>query len=141
MLGAALLFFGLQVLAPIVGTLLAYAHCYHQRLQGVSGQKLEGVLATWGFLASACLSVLFFWFWPEGTHSWTNMPVLSWIARMTLADPPQSDSGYPLAKMVVSLSLGLLCGLAARIHAFGLTRRLVREVPRFYRNEDAVGKR
>ncbi|MBX3169073.1 MAG: hypothetical protein KF760_16820 [Candidatus Eremiobacteraeota bacterium] len=141
MLGAAALFFGLQLLAPIVGTLLAYGHCYHQRLQGVSGQYLEGTLARWGFLTSAGLSVLFFWFWPEGTNNWTQMPGLSWIARLTLIDPPQSDSSYPLVKMLVSLSIGLLAGLAARIHAFGLTRRLVREVPRFYRNEDAVGKR
>lgn len=140
-MGAAILFFGLQILAPIVGTLLAYAHCYKQRLQGVSGQQLEGTLAGWGFLASAGLSVLFFWCWPEGANSWSQMPVLSWICKMTLIEPPQSDSSYPLAKLLVSLGLGFVAGLAARIHAFGLTRRLVREVPRFYRNEDAVGKR
>ena len=137
-MGAAILFFGLQFLAPILGSLLAYGHCYQQRLQGVSGQRLEGTLALWGSLASACLSVLFFWFWPEGASNWTQMPVFSWICKMTLLDPPQRDSGYPLAKMLVSLGLGCLAGLAARIHAFGLTRRLVREVPCFYRNEDAA---
>lgn len=141
MLGARILFFGLQILAPIVGTLLAYAHCYHQRLQGVSGQHLEGMLARWGFLASAGLSVLFFWCWPEGASAWSTMPGLSWVCQMTLLDPPQSDSSYPLVKLLASLSLGTICGLFARIHAHGLTRRLVREVPRYFRSEDVVGKR
>ena len=140
-LGAAILFFGLQVLAPIVGTLLAYGHCYQRRLQGTSGQQLEGLLARWGFLSSAGLSVLFFWCWPEGSISWSTMPGLSWICKQTLIDPPQIDSSYPLAKVLVSLGLGLLSGLVARIHAFGLTRRLVREVPRYYRSEDVASKR
>ena len=141
MLGATILFFGLQILAPILGTLLAYGHCYQQRLQGISGQQLEGTLARWGFLASAGLSILFFWCWPEGSYTWSKMPGLSQICRLTLVDPPQLDSGYPLAKLVISLVLGSFCGLLARIHAFGLTRRLVREVPRYYRNEDVIGKR
>lgn len=141
MLGAAILFFGLQVLAPIVGTLLAYGHCYQRRLQGASGQKLEGMLIQWGFVTSAGLSILFFWFWPEGTNSWAQMPVLSWICKLTLISPPERDSSYPLVKALVSLSLGLLCGLMSRINAFALTRRLVREVPRYYRSEDSVGKR
>lgn len=141
MLGAAISFFGLQVLAPVVGTLLAYGHCYQQRLQGVSGQKLEGMLIKWGFLTSASLSICFFWFWPEGTNNWSTMPIFSWICKMTLVTPPQMDSSYPLVKALASLGLGFLCGLVARINAFALTRRLVREVPRFYRSEDSVGKR
>lgn len=140
-MGAAILFFGLQVLAPVVGTLLAYGHCYQQRLKGISGQKLEGMLIQWGFLASACLSILFFWCWPEGSLSWSNMPGFAWICKMTLIEPPQLDTSYPLAKAGVSLGLGFFCGLLARMNSFALTRRLVREVPRYYRAEEPVGKR
>ena len=141
MLGPTILFFGLQALAPVVGSLLAYAHCYHQRLQGVSGQQLEGTLASLGFLTSAALSLLFFWCWPEGSTSWSNMAGLSWICKMTLVSPPQSDSSYSLAKLLISGAFALLGGLLSRINAFPLTRRLVREVPRYYRSNDPVGKR
>lgn len=141
MLGATVLFFGLQALAPVLGSLLAYGHCYQQRLQGVSGQQLEGTLAKLGFLASAALSLLFFWCWPEGSNSWSKMAGLSWICKMTLISPPQSDSSYPLAKLLISGSFALLGGLLSRINAFALTRRLVREVPRYYRGNDPVGKR
>ncbi|MBS2035536.1 hypothetical protein JST97_11145 [bacterium] len=141
MTGATVFFLIVLAMAPVLGMLLAYAHCYHQRLQGVSGQKLEGLLIQWGFLTSFALGVLIFWFWPEGAASWTQMPMFKWFCKATLIDPPQADANYQATKAMVSLVVGGLCGLIARLNAFRLTRRLVREVPRYYRAEDSVGKR
>lgn len=141
MLGATAFFLVIQALAPILGSLLAYGHCYQQRLQGVSGQKLEGILVQWGFVTSFALSVVFFWCWPEGDSSWSKMPMFAPILKLLLNSPPEQDGGYQGTKLLFSLVLGGLCGLLARINAFGLNRRLVREVPRYYRAEDVVGKR
>lgn len=141
MTGVTVFFLVIQTLAPVLGMLLAYAHCYQQRLQGVSGQKLESLLIQWGFVTSFALSLVFFWFWPEGAASWSKMPMFNWICKLTLVDPPEADSNYQLTKAVLSLVLGGLCGLLARLNAFRLTRRLVREVPRYYRADDPVGKR
>ena len=140
-MAGALLFFGLQILAPIIGTLLGYGYCYRQRLQGVSGQKLEAILIQWSFLIAAGLSFLFFWLWPEGSQGWYEMPGFAWICGKILISPPQSDSSYVLVKLFVAVLLAFFCGLLARMHSFSLTRRLVREVSRFYRPEESVGKR
>jgi hypothetical protein len=139
--GATAFFLVVQALAPILGSLLAYGHCYQQRLQGVSGQKLESFLVQWGFITSFALSVVFFWCWPEGDSSWSKMPMFTPILKLVLTSPPELDGSYQGTKLVASLILGSLSGLLARVNAFGLTRRLVREVPRYYRAEDVVGKR
>lgn len=141
MLGAAALFFGLQVLAPILGSLLAYTRCHYQRLQGVSGHQLEGQLGGLGFVASAAFSLAFFYAWPEGATSCSRLPGLRWIFSLTLLDPAQSDPTYPLVKMMVAGAFALTAGLIAKINAFSLTRRLVRDVPRYYRAKEPVGKR
>ncbi|MFN8613426.1 MAG: hypothetical protein U0931_38160 [Vulcanimicrobiota bacterium] len=141
MTGATAFFLLVQGMAPVLGLLLAYAHCYHQRLKGVAGQKLESMLIQWGFLTAFALSVVLFWCWPEGSASWSKMPIFTWFCKLALIDPPESDSNYQATKALVSLVVGGLCGLIARLNSFALTRRLVREVPRYYRAEEVVGKR
>lgn len=135
-----ILFLALQILASIVGVMLAYSHCYFQRLQGVSGQKLEGMLVQWGFICSFILSILFFWSWPEGASSWSKMPMFKWICQASLINPPESDPGFMSMKAVISLIVGFFFALLARLNAFSLTRRLVRKIPRYYRPEPPVGK-
>ena len=139
--GPTLLFFVLQVLAPILGMLLAYGHAYHRRVQGVSGHDLEKDLARIGFLASAGFSFAFFWGWPEGAHAWSTMPGLEFFCKTSLGESPQTDPDYSSFKLVCSGVFAGCAGILARVNAFRLNRQLVRQVPRYFRADDPVGKR
>lgn len=139
--GPTALFFGMQLLAPILGMLAAYSHAYQRRVQGVSGHDLEADLSRIGFLVSAGLSFFFFWGWPEGTNAWYKMPGFSLLAQVALSSNPIHDPNYLVLKLMCALMMAALAGLLARINAFALNRTLVRQVPRYFRAPDPVGKR
>lgn len=135
------LFFGLQLACPLLGMLAAYAHAYQRRVQGVSGHDLEADLARLGFLVTAGLSFFFFWGWPEGSRPWYRMPGFSFLAQVSLSPNPQNDPNYLILKLLCAAATAALMGLLARINAFALNRTLVRQVPRYFRDPKAVGKR
>ena len=139
--GPTALFLGLQVASPLLGALFAYARAYHRRVQGVSGHELEADLSRLGFLLSAGLSLAFFWGWPEGSHSWSRMPGLESICHLALGESPQDDPNYLVLKLMLSGLFATTAGFVAKLCAFSLNRKLVKQVPRYFRAEDPVGKR
>jgi small-conductance mechanosensitive channel len=139
--GPTAFFFLLQGLAPVLGMFFAYGHAYQRRVQGVSGHDLEKDLARIGFLVGAGFSFAFFWGWPEGSRSWSTMPGLSFFCVTTLGENPQQDPDYVALKLLCSAVFAAVAGVLARLNAFKLNRILVRQVPRYFRSSDPVGKR
>ncbi len=134
------LFWLLQALAPLLAMAVAYSFAYRKRLQGVSGNELENDLNRMGFWLAGLTSFVFFWAWPEGSQSWSRMPGFESLCAALLGDSPQQDPDYSAVKAMVSLVVAFLAGLLARFSAFRLNRVLVRQVPRYFRPDNLVGK-
>lgn len=123
-------FYGLQLASPALAMMLAYFRGYQQRLQGHSGRDIESQMSRLGMLLAAGFSLAFFWMWPSGSHSWTALPGLKWLAALLLGRLDPSDPNYDLAKGMCSAVLAGACALGARLSTFSLNRRLMRQLPR-----------
>ena len=69
------------------------------------------------------------------------MPGLSFFCVTTLGENPQQDPDYVPFKLLFSAIFAAMAGMLARLNAFKLNRILVRQVPRYFRSTDPVGKR
>lgn len=134
------LFLGLLGLCPVLGMFVAYCQAYGQRMKGLSGHKLEAILARTGFLVTFVLAFGCFWGWPENEVAWFTLPGMELISDQFLTEDPLSHPDYTTFKLL--LAVGIAAGLAvtARLSAFHLNRRLVKQVPRFMRPEDVIKK-
>ncbi len=135
-----LLFLGLLGLCPLLGMFVAYFQAYGQRMKGAAGHKLEAILARTGSLLTFVLAFGCCWGWPEGEVAWFTLPGVEWLSDKLLTEDPLSSSDYNLVKLMFSLIVAACLALTARLSAFHLNRRLVRQVPRYIRPEDIIKK-
>lgn len=135
-----LLFLGLLGLCPFLGMFVAYFQAYGQRMKGISGHKLEAILARTGSLITFVLAVVCFWNWPESDAAWFTLPGVEWVVDKTLTEDPLSHPEYGPFKLIVTLFVAGCLAVVARLSAFPLNRRLVRQVPRFMRPQDVIIK-
>ena len=140
-MGGALLFYGVQVLCPVLGCFLAYLIAYYRRLKGASGRELEAGLGLHGASLAAGLSFFFFWGWPSSARPFYDQPGLSGLMHLLLSNPPSNDPNLMPIKLFTGLVFAGTSGILARLAAGPLNRRLVRSVPRFFAGFQAFRRR
>lgn len=127
----ATIFYGLQLLGPLLGCFFAYLHAYQRRLKGEPGRELEVAIARQSAALAAIFSLFFFWGWPAGAGHFHALPGLHEILSLVVGGNPGTHPDLPLMKAIVSGFFAAFTAFVARVFAGPLNRHLVRSVPRF----------
>lgn len=134
MSSGALVFFAVLGLCPLSALFLAYLYGYRKRLHGAPGNTLEGEMARIAALLSGLFGFLVFLLWPNSPHPWYHMPGFAQLVGSLMSNPENDPNVEPL-KAVVALVLGSVLALLPRLFVSAMNRKLVRDVPRYWRPE------
>lgn len=132
-LSSALLFYGLQLLCPLLGLLAAYGLAHHRRLAGASGRVLESRMRREAPACSFLLSVALFWSWPEAATPFRRLPGGSWLFNSLVGGGGAAGDRLLWFHLLTSAGLALTGALLARLCAPLVIRKLVRGLPRLRR--------
>ena len=136
----ALVFFVVLGLCPLAALFFAYLYGYRKRLYGAPGNKLEGEMASVASLTSGLSLVVAFMMWPPSPHPWYQMPGFSWLVGSLMSNPESDPNAEPLRAML-ALVLGIGVALLTRLPVPAMNRKLVRDLPRYWRPEPKTKRR
>lgn len=140
MISGPLVFFGLLGLCPLSALVVTYGYAYRKRLHGAPGNKLEDEMVTLAGALTGLFTLVAFLTWPVAPHPWYQMPGFSLLVGSLMSNP-ESDPNVESLRAVVGLVFSGFLALLVRLVAPSLSRKLVRDVPRYWRPEPKIKRR